>query len=76
MRIITAPAFTAAKIVAAILFEGTMDGKARKACSSFPVGGAKRRPPFLKINKGLEAENDSVGLMKPLPRSILFSLGR
>src|SRR5260370_37833819 len=29
-RIMTAPAFTGAKVIAAILFEGTMDGQARE----------------------------------------------
>ncbi len=45
VRIMTAPAFTGAKVIAAILFEGTMDGQAAgQACSDLPVGGARRRP--------------------------------
>ncbi len=36
VRIMTAPTFTRAKVIAAILFEGAMDGQAQeKACSSF-----------------------------------------
>src|ERR1700710_1187134 len=36
VRIMTAPAFTGSKVIAAILFEGTMDGKAReKPVSAF-----------------------------------------
>ena len=44
VRIMTAPAFTGAKVIAAILFEGTMDGEAQgKPVPSLPVGGAGRR---------------------------------
>lgn len=66
VRIMTAPAFTGAKIIAAILFEGTMDGQAQ----GMPIPGflwEKRGVvPFLKVEKGLEAENDGVSLMKPI----------
>src|SRR3954453_9261700 len=65
-RIITAPCFGNGKVLGAILFERTMDGT---------VGG-KPTPralielgviPFLKIDKGLEAEENGVQLMKPMP---------
>lgn len=65
-RIITSPAFTGDKVLGAILFERTMDGM---------IGG-KPVPqvliergvvPFIKIDKGLEAEADGVQLMKPMP---------
>ena len=65
-RIITSPAFTGDKVIGAILFERTMDGE---------VGG-KPTPqalkdrgvvPFVKIDKGLEAEANGVQLMKPMP---------
>jgi fructose-bisphosphate aldolase, class I len=66
VRIITAPSFTGAKILAAILFEKTMDGEA----DGTPVPTALWRRgvvPFLKIDKGLEEERDGVQLMKPMP---------
>ncbi|ALC12544.1 fructose-1,6-bisphosphate aldolase [Sphingopyxis sp. 113P3] len=65
-RIVTAPCFNGAKVIGAILFERTMDGEA----------GGKPVPallwergvvPFLKVDKGLEAEAQGVQLMKPMP---------
>jgi fructose-bisphosphate aldolase, class I len=65
-RIITSPCFGSGKVIGAILFERTMDGS---------VGG-KPTPqalidqgivPFIKIDKGLEAEANGVQLMKPMP---------
>ena len=67
VRIMTAPAFTGDKVIGAILFERTMDGEAKgKPVPTYPVGGPRRRP-FLKVDKGLEAEADGVSLMKPIP---------
>ena len=66
VRIITAPAFASGKIIAAILFERTMDGLA----DGKPVPQAlhdRGVVPFIKIDKGLEAEADGVQLMKPMP---------
>jgi len=63
VRIMTAPAFTAAKVIAAILFEGMMDGQAQET----PVPAFLWEDPFLKVGKGLEAEKDGVSLMKPIP---------
>lgn len=67
VRIMTAPAFTGDKVIAAILFEGTMDGQA--AGKPVPAFLWKERgvAPFLKVDKGLEAEKDGVSLMKPIP---------
>ncbi len=67
VRIMTAPAFTGDKVIAAILFEATMDGEA--AGVSVPTYLWKQRGivPFLKMDKGLEAEADGVSLMKPIP---------
>src|SRR5437588_9316017 len=65
-RIITAPCFGSGKVLGAILFERTMDGT---------VGG-KPTPqalidlgivPFIKIDKGLEPEENGVQMMKPIP---------
>src|SRR5712671_1277955 len=67
VRIMTAPAFTGAKVIAAILFEGTMDGEAQgKSVPAF-LWEERGVIPFLKVDKGLEAENDGVSLMKPIP---------
>ncbi len=66
VRIITAPSFNGRKVLAAILFEKTMDGEA----GGLPVPAAlwKRGVvPFLKVDKGLEAEADGVQMMKPIP---------
>jgi fructose-bisphosphate aldolase class I len=67
VRIMTAPAFTGAKVIAAILFEGTMDGQAQgKPVPAF-LWEDRDVIPFLKVDKGLEAESDGVSLMKPMP---------
>src|ERR1700732_4887211 len=66
VRIMTAPSFTGAKVIAAILFEGTMDGEAKgKPVPAFLWEG-RGIVPFLKVDKGLEAEKDGVSLMKPI----------
>jgi fructose-bisphosphate aldolase, class I len=67
VRIVTAPAFTGEKVIAAILFEATMDGQAGgKPVPSF-LWEDRGVVPFLKVDKGLEAESDGVRLMKPIP---------
>ncbi len=67
VRIITAPAFTGAKVIGAILFEATMDGQAQgKPVPTF-LWEERGVVPFLKVDKGLEAEADGVQLMKPIP---------
>ena len=65
-RIITSPCFTGEKVIGAILFERTMDGQA--GGKSVPQALWERGVvPFLKVDKGLEAEADGVQLMKPMP---------
>jgi fructose-bisphosphate aldolase, class I len=67
VRIITAPAFTGDKVIAAILFEATMDGQAQgKPVPAF-LWQDRGVVPFLKVDKGLETEADGVQLMKPIP---------
>ena len=67
VRIITAPAFSGDKVIAAILFEATMDGQAQgKPVPSF-LWEDRGVVPFLKVDKGLESESDGVRLMKPIP---------
>jgi len=66
-RIIKAAAFTSEKVIGAILFERTM----RETIDGTPVPTllweGRGIVPFLKIDKGLEAEADGVQLMKPIP---------
>jgi fructose-bisphosphate aldolase class I len=67
VRMMTSPAFTGDKVIAAILFEGTMDGQAKgKPVPSF-LWEDRGVVPFLKVDKGLEKEADGVSLMKPMP---------
>ena len=67
VRIMTSPAFTGAKVIAAILFEATMDGEAQgKRVPAF-LWEERGVVPFLKVDKGLEAEDSGVSLMKPIP---------
>src|ERR1700761_7470686 len=67
VRIITAPAFTGAKVIGAILFEATMDGQAQGKPTATYLWDERGVIPFLKVDKGLEAEADGVSLMKPIP---------
>jgi fructose-bisphosphate aldolase, class I len=67
VRIMTAPAFNGAKIIAAILFEATMDGEAKGRPVPAFLWEERGVIPFLKVDKGLEAENEGVRLMKPIP---------
>jgi fructose-bisphosphate aldolase class I len=65
-RIITSPCFGNGKVIGAILFERTMDGKvAGKPTPQALIDQGV--VPFIKIDKGLEAEADGVQLMKPMP---------
>jgi fructose-bisphosphate aldolase, class I len=66
-RIATAPAFTGDKVVGAILFEKTMDREMGGKPSAKFLWEERGVVPFLKIDKGLEAEADGVQLMKPIP---------
>jgi fructose-bisphosphate aldolase class I len=65
-RIIASPAFTGEKVIGAILFERTMDGKVNGVATPEALI-AKGVVPFIKIDKGLEDEADGVQLMKPNP---------
>ena len=67
VRIMTAPAFTYAKVIAAILFEGTMDGEVRGKPTPAFLWEERGVVPFVKIDKGLDLEKDGVSLMKPMP---------
>ena len=65
-RIITSPCFGGGKVIGAILFERTMDG----TVDGKPTPQAlidQGVVPFIKIDKGLEAEENGVQMMKPMP---------
>jgi fructose-bisphosphate aldolase, class I len=66
-RIITSPSFTGERIIAAILFENTMDREIEGRPTADYLWNVKRVVPFLKVDKGLAPEKDGVQLMKPMP---------
>jgi len=66
-RIIKSPAFDGSKVVGAILFEQTMDRTIDGIPTAAYLWDKRRVVPFLKIDKGLEAEVDGCQLMKPMP---------
>jgi len=66
-RVMTAPAFTGDKVIGAILFERTMDGEVLGQPTPSYLWEDRRCVPFLKVDKGLEAEADGVSLMRPIP---------
>jgi fructose-bisphosphate aldolase class I len=66
-RIITSPAFTGDRVLAAILFEQTMDREIEGQPSTTYLWETKGVVPILKIDKGLTEASDDVQLMKPMP---------
>ena len=66
-RIMTSPAFTGERILGAILFENTIDRDVEGKPTADYLWNVKHIVPFLKVDKGLTAENHGVQLMKPIP---------
>jgi len=66
-RMITSPSFTGERVIGAILFENTMDRDIEGQPTADYLWNVKRVVPFLKVDKGLEAEKDGAQLMKPIP---------
>ncbi|HTX94849.1 MAG TPA: fructose bisphosphate aldolase [Mycobacterium sp.] len=66
-RIITSRAFTGDRVLAAILFEQTMDRDIAGKPSTTYLWETKGVVPFVKIDKGLAEASDDVQLMKPIP---------
>jgi len=66
-RIITSPSFSGKRILAAILFEDTMDREIEGRPTAEYLWEAKKVVPILKVDKGLADEADGVQLMKPMP---------
>ena len=67
MRIMTSPSFTGERIIAAILFENTMDRDIERRPTADYLWNTKHIVPFLKVDKGIEGEKDGVQLLKPMP---------
>jgi fructose-bisphosphate aldolase class I len=65
-RIITSPSFTGERIIAAILFENTMDRDIERRPTADYLWNVKQVVPFLKVDKGIEAEKNGVQLLKPM----------
>ena len=66
-RIIKSPSFDKKKILAAILFENTMDRKIDNLFTADFLWEKKGIIPILKVDKGLAEEKNGVQLMKSIP---------
>ncbi|OCC03477.1 fructose bisphosphate aldolase [Labrys sp. WJW] len=67
VRIMTSPAFSGDKVIGAILFEKTMDGDAKGKPVPTYLWEDRGVVPFLKVDKGLAAEENGAQVMKPMP---------
>ncbi len=65
-RIITSPSFGGDRIIAAILFEMTMDREIEGRPTADYLWNVKNVVPILKVDKGLAAEEDGAQVMKPI----------
>lgn len=66
-RIIRSPAFSGDRIIGAILFEQTMERDIDGVETARYLWNNCGVVPFLKVDKGLAAEEDGVRMMKPMP---------
>jgi len=65
-RVITSPAFDGSRVLGTILFEQTMERDMLGVPTSRYLWDQKQVVPFLKVDKGLAAEQNGVQLMKPI----------
>ena len=65
-RIITSTPFSGERVLGAILFENTLDREIEGMSTAHFLWQKKRVIPFLKVDKGLEAESNGVQVMKPI----------
>ena len=65
-RVLTSPAFDGSRVLAAILFEQTMERDVNGVPTARYLWDEKNVVPFLKVDKGLVPERDGVQLMKPI----------
>jgi fructose-bisphosphate aldolase, class I len=66
-RIITNPAFNGDKVIAAILFEMTMDRDVEGQPTPSYLWDVKRVVPIVKVDLGLADEVNGAQIMKPMP---------
>ena len=66
-RIMTSQGFDGGRILAAILFEHTVDRDVEGKPTADYLWDVKHVVPILKVDKGLADESDGVQLMKPIP---------
>jgi len=66
-RIMTSPSFTGERVLAAILFENTMDKEVEGQPTADYLWDVKNIVPILKVDKGLADEEGGVQLMNPNP---------
>jgi fructose-bisphosphate aldolase (EC 4.1.2.13) len=66
-RIMTSPVFNGDRVIAAILFEDTMDREIDGQPTADYLWNVKRIVPILKVDKGLQPENEGAQLMKRIP---------
>jgi fructose-bisphosphate aldolase, class I len=77
VRMMSAAAFSGDKVIGAILFERTMDGDVDGQAVPSYLWEKRGVVPFLKVDKGLEAEENGVQLMKAMPDlDVLLSRSR
>lgn len=65
-RIVTSKVFDGARVLAAILFENTLDRSILGKPSAEYLWQVKQVVPFLKVDKGLADEANGVQLLKPI----------
>jgi fructose-bisphosphate aldolase class I len=66
-RIITNAAFNGDRVLAAILFEGTMDRDIEGVGTAEYLWKTKNIVPIVKVDKGLADEQNGAQVMKPMP---------
>jgi fructose-bisphosphate aldolase class I len=67
-RVLTSPVFDGSRILAAILFEQTMERDVEGVPTAQYLWEEKQIVPFLKVDNGLAAEQNGVQLMRPMDR--------
>ena len=65
-RVLASPAFDGSRVLAAILFEQTMERAVNGVPTARYLWEEKNVVPFLKVDQGLAPEQDGVQLMKPI----------
>jgi fructose-bisphosphate aldolase class I len=66
-RVITSSVFNGERVLGAILFEDTLDRDILGQSTSSYLWNVKQVVPFLKVDKGLEAEVNGTQLLKAMP---------